>query len=79
MEAYYNEGLYYAYKKYVSLSKTSARPKSIKDRIRIKVKMVDNYGMEAFNRKPGGGGRPAKRDDSDIPSIIDELNEEQKR
>ena len=48
----------------------------LRTRIRLKSKMLDNIGMTILESKQG---RPKKRDDSDIPSIIDKLNDEQKR
>ncbi|AOG60422.1 transposase [Spiroplasma helicoides] len=50
----------------------------IKKRIKQKTYLVDNYGMKSLNRKKGSG-RYKKRDDSDIPGIISDLTEEQKR
>ena len=42
--------------------------------------MLDNIGMTIFETKTRNKhSRPKKRDDSDIPSIIDKLNDEQKR
>ncbi|ATI73649.1 IS3 family transposase [Mesoplasma florum] len=68
------------YCKFSNLKLNSYRSKiNLRTRIRDKSILVDNYGMKTLKRKQGSG-RPNKkplRDDSDIPSIIDKLNDEQ--
>lgn len=63
---------------YRSLSGSKSSYKFICKLIANKIRMINNYGMNTLIRTKGSG-RPRKRDDSDIPSIIDDLNEEEKR
>ncbi|QGS51439.1 hypothetical protein [Spiroplasma tabanidicola] len=51
---------------------------NLQKRIKQKAYLLDNYGMKSLKRKKGSG-RHKKRDDSDIPGIINDLTEEQKR
>ncbi|ATZ21255.1 hypothetical protein [Mesoplasma tabanidae] len=62
---------------YLKITGKEVDLKELVRRIRNKRILLDNKVMKALQRK-AGSGRPPKRDDSDIPSIIDELNEEQK-
>ena len=81
IEIYKKEGVNKAANKYISitgLNLTKIGYFDLKARIKIKSKMLDNIGMKSLKRKPGAG-RPRKEDHSDIPGIIDDLNEEQKR
>lgn len=72
-----------AYKYYLSINDSNITYRNFVNLSSRKIKIIDNNNMKTLKRKPGSGfkstGRTKKRDDSDIPSIIDELNEEEKR
>lgn len=77
---YKTHGIYAAAQKYCKMTDFIKKSKKsanwLRNRIIKKAKLVDNYGMSKLNRVKGSG-RAKKRDDSDIPGIINELNEEQ--
>lgn len=74
---YNSNGIQKAVNSYLNYKKANIN-QELKNRIRKKANLYNNKGMEILNRR-NGSGRPKKRDDSDIPSIIDDLTEEQKR
>lgn len=71
-------GIDYAISQYILLSGSTSIRKTIRKHISKKIILIDNNDMNKLDRKKGSG-RPKKRDDSDIPSIIDELTEAEKR
>ncbi|AKU79843.1 hypothetical protein [Spiroplasma turonicum] len=76
---YKNEGIRIAELEYrIIKSKVLKHSCEIRKRTKRKAKLVNIYGMTSLTRKKGSG-RYKKRYDSDIPGIIDDLNEEQKR
>ncbi|WP_035026160.1 hypothetical protein, partial [Williamsoniiplasma lucivorax] len=77
IEIYKKQGISDAVKSYLKIRKHNPNLKELRRWIRKKAKLLDNLGMEAFKSKKGSG-RPNKRDDSDIPQIINDLTEEQK-
>lgn len=78
IKIYKNEGENNAIKIYLNHKPSVMDISHLKQRIRLKSNLVDNNGMKTLNRVKGSG-RPKQRDDSDIPDIIDELTEIQKR
>lgn len=81
IETYRKNGTWEAEKQYRKITDNfQIKGRELRARIRLKSKMLDNIGMTIFETKTRNKqGRPRKRDDSDIPSIIDKLNDEQKR
>ncbi|PPE05799.1 IS3 family transposase [Williamsoniiplasma lucivorax] len=77
IEIYKKQGISDAVKSYLKIRKHNPNLKELRRWIRKKAKLLDNLGMEAFKSKKGSG-RLNKRDDSDIPQIINDLTEEQK-
>ncbi|QEH61374.1 hypothetical protein SCHIN_v1c01760 [Spiroplasma chinense] len=75
---YKEDGLMKAVNEYKQLTGKTTKNCYIQRVIKSKVYLVDNKGMNALIRTKGSG-RPKSRDDSDIPSIIDELNKDEKR
>ncbi|AUF83426.1 hypothetical protein CXP39_01240 [Mesoplasma syrphidae] len=66
-----------AFREYLKITGKQVKIYDLIRRIRNKSNLIDNIGMEALKRNQGSG-RPPKRDDSDIPSIINDLTDEQK-
>ncbi|WP_198514020.1 DDE-type integrase/transposase/recombinase [Williamsoniiplasma luminosum] len=78
VEIYNKKGIDLAVTEYLKTRDKNLHLKDARKRIRKKAKLLDNLGMQEYKKKKING-RPLKRDDSDIPGIIDKLNEEQKR
>jgi putative transposase len=71
-------GYKYAVENYRVLTSSKARYDTIQRAIHKAIIFIDNNLMNELSKKRGAG-KHKKRDDSDIPAIIDELNEEEKR
>jgi putative transposase len=71
-------GYKYAVENYRALTSSKARYDTIQRAIHKAIIFIDNNLMNELSKKRGAG-KHKKRDDSDIPAIIDELNEEEKR
>lgn len=80
LKIYEKYGVNKAINLYNKINGKYVKERFLRKRIRQKYLLVQNKGMKSLNRKPGSGsGRKPKIDNSDIPEIIDDLTEDQKR